>query len=228
LCRWGSVLSREGSSAIRLASDVNSVNLSSVAPFEPDRDTRALLISAARELILDVGFDGFSMRKIASACGVSAPAIYRHFKDKDDLLSAAIVEGAELFTRYLLDALVEQSPLARLRLLGLRYFDFALENPRDYELIFVLNCRQLGLSRLDEKARTKSNGSFQILVDRVAECQRSGDVMSGSPEALALSIWAGVHGLVSLALSDHLRIEGPSLRDAFSSHQDILLRGIRP
>ncbi|HSC88979.1 MAG TPA: helix-turn-helix domain-containing protein, partial [Polyangiaceae bacterium] len=111
-----------------------------MAPHEVDRDTREQLLRAARDVLLDEGLAGFSLRKVAAQCGISAPAIYRHFEDKDDLLAAAIQRGAALFTNYLLSALSEATPRERLQQLGQRYFRFAVENPRDYELIFVVRC----------------------------------------------------------------------------------------
>jgi AcrR family transcriptional regulator len=167
------------------------------------------------------------MRKVASACDLSAPAIYRHFTDKDHLLSAAVAEGARLFSHYLLGALTEATPFARLKKLGERYFDFALEHPKDYELLFVVNCRALGLERLDERAQAETGASFRILVDRVAECQASGELRPGPLEPTAVYIWASVHGFASLALSGHLRGAEDTWRSLFAMHQELLLAGLQ-
>jgi len=200
-----------------------------VAPYEPTRDTRQQLLEKARDILISEGLEGLSMRKVASACDLSAPAIYRHFADKDDLLSAAVAEGARLFSHFLLGALTENAPLARLRMLGQRYFDFALEHPKDYELLFVVNCRALGLERLDERAQAETGASFRILVDRVLECQAAGELVSGPAEAMAVHIWAAVHGFASLALSGHLGAPPEQLRELFVLHQDWLLSGlVRP
>ena len=51
-------------------------------------DTAARLLACARDLFLAEGVAGFSMRKVASAAGVSATAIYRHYDDKETLLFA--------------------------------------------------------------------------------------------------------------------------------------------
>lgn len=197
-----------------------------MAPYEPERDTRQQLLASARDILLKEGLEGLSMRKVASACDLSAPAIYRHFSGKDELLSAAVAEGARLFSHYLLGALAEETPTLRLRKLGQRYFDFALEHPKDYELLFVINCQALGLQRLDERAQMETAASFRILVDRVAECQAAGVVRAGPIEPIAVSIWASVHGFASLALSAHLSAEGEALRALFATHQDVMLAGV--
>lgn len=197
-----------------------------MAPYEPTRDTRQQLLEKARDILIAEGLEKLSMRKVASACDLSAPAIYRHFADKDDLLSAAVAEGARLFSHFLLGALTEVTPLARLKKLGQRYFDFALEHPKDYELLFVVNCRALGLERLDERAQKETGASFRILVDRVAECQASGELKQGPLEPIAVYIWSGVHGFASLVLSGHLGVQGDELRALFAIHQDLLLSGL--
>ena len=197
-----------------------------MAPYEPSRDTRQQLLEKARDILVSEGLSGFSMRKVASACDLSAPAIYRHFADKDQLLSAAVAEGARLFSHYLLGALSEETPLARLKKLGQRYFDFALEHPKDYELLFVVNCRELGLEHLDERAQAETGASFRILVDRVAECQAAGVVRPGPLEPTAVYIWSCVHGIASLALSGHLGVQGAELDGLFALHLDLLLGGL--
>ena len=44
------------------------------------------LINKGLELLNKEGFEGFSLRKVASMCGVSHTAPYKHFKDKYELI----------------------------------------------------------------------------------------------------------------------------------------------
>jgi AcrR family transcriptional regulator len=53
------------------------------------RDRREQIVRAATELFCRDGFDAVSMKRIGEAVGISGPAIYRHFPDKDALLDAA-------------------------------------------------------------------------------------------------------------------------------------------
>ncbi|PXX54592.1 TetR family transcriptional regulator [Nocardia tenerifensis] len=61
-----------------------------------------VIAQAALELLDDVGLDGLTMRKVAAALDVQAPALYWHVKNKRELLDAmartvfvAAVEGVE-------------------------------------------------------------------------------------------------------------------------------------
>jgi len=58
-------------------------------------DRRARLISHATGLFLHKGYSQVSMADIARAAGVTAPALYRHFTDKQDILAAAVLAGVE-------------------------------------------------------------------------------------------------------------------------------------
>ena len=50
------------------------------------KSTKKALIKAGIHELQENGFSGFSMRRVASACGVSCAAPYRHFKDKDEFI----------------------------------------------------------------------------------------------------------------------------------------------
>jgi AcrR family transcriptional regulator len=47
-------------------------------------------MDAAMKLVAENGFSGFTIRNVASAVGVTEPAVYRHFSNKLDLLTAML------------------------------------------------------------------------------------------------------------------------------------------
>jgi AcrR family transcriptional regulator len=66
---------------------------------------RTRISAAAQELYLREVIEGFPMRKVAELVGVSARAIYRHFKNKDELLNEIVIEGLKILESYLRPAL---------------------------------------------------------------------------------------------------------------------------
>lgn len=50
--------------------------------------TRERIIDAAVQVLLNEGFEGFKMRRIAKAAGIAQPSFYAHFENMDGLLSA--------------------------------------------------------------------------------------------------------------------------------------------
>src|SRR5260370_18984633 len=52
---------------------------------------RAQVVNAAIELLDEVGLDGLTLRRLAEELGVQAPALYWHFKNKQELLDQMVV-----------------------------------------------------------------------------------------------------------------------------------------
>nr|WP_294940713.1 TetR/AcrR family transcriptional regulator [uncultured Mucilaginibacter sp.] len=62
-----------------------------------------LVKQRAIELMVKCGMEGFSMNKLAKACGISVATLYIYYKDRDDLIINIASEGGKLFS----DALIK-------------------------------------------------------------------------------------------------------------------------
>lgn len=191
----------------------------------PQMDTRTRLLEHARDVYLEGGVAHFSLREVARRVAVSPAAVYRHFDGKDALLQAVCEEGFRTFSSYLLRALTEKTPRARLRAAGELYLRFAIENEHDYRVIFMSSVEDLGLR--SKKAGPEASPTFQFLVDRVRECMLAKVIAAADATEIAAAIWAHVHGLASLRLSGHLDSVGNDAAFAafFRRSVDRLLRG---
>lgn len=185
--------------------------------------TRDRLLDAARVHYLEVGPTRFSLREVARRVGLTAAATYRHFDGMEALLGAVCEEGFRVFAAYLMASLVEEDPIERLRAAGRQYLRFGLERPFDYRVIFMSEVPPDGALR-----PTSLPPTFQFLVDRVRECVDARRLRRADPEATAITIWAHVHGLVSLRLAGHLANAGDDAEFAarFERSVDDLLRGL--
>jgi AcrR family transcriptional regulator len=65
--------------------DVSGSGRSKRRPFRRDQ-----ILDIAIDLFYERGYHGTGMDEIGEAAGITGPAIYRHFKSKDDILSAAL------------------------------------------------------------------------------------------------------------------------------------------
>ncbi len=193
---------------------------------EDGESTHARLLGAARDLVLEAGPDHISLREVARRVGISAPAVYRHFENKDALIAAACAQGFQVFASYLVRALSERTALGRLRASGRLYLHFGLENQQDYRFIFmsrgVVDAKG-GLAEANDEATT-----FRFLVDRVSECMREKVLRKGDSDVVAATIWAHVHGLVSLRISGHMSYVGDdhAFEEFYVRAVDELLRGL--
>ncbi|MFF0451746.1 TetR/AcrR family transcriptional regulator [Nocardia africana] len=162
-------------------------------------ELRAEILAATRELLARTGnADSVSIREVGKLVGVTAPSIYRHFADKDDLIDAAV---AEVFED--LDAAIGAasdptvSPMSRLRQQGLAYVRFALRHPGQYRVATAAAPGE-GPSAVD---LVLGSGAFQRFSRTVREAMDSGVIAPGDPMPLVLELWAAAHGIASLLIA---------------------------
>ena len=196
-------------------------------------DTRALLVTAARDLFLEAGEPGFSLREVARRVGVSPAAVYRHFDGKEALTFAACTQGFSVFSSYLVRALAAPTPLERALAACEQYRAFGLENPLDYRFIFMSPAEQVHVpkevaSLASDEPLLPQYSTFQFLVDRVRECMDAGVIARGDPETTAVLVWAHLHGLVSLRLAGLLEAIGDesAFADVYRQSVARLFRGL--
>ncbi len=184
--------------------------------------TRERLLEVARALWVEEGAARVSLRDVARRAKVSPAAVYRHFESKEALLGAVCAAGFQTFGAYLMSALAAKTERARLAAASVAYRRFALENPEYYRVMFM---GALPVSRMQPVGDT-----FQFLVDRVRECQRAAVIRKGDASEIAASIWAHVHGLVSLRLTGHMEQAGSdaAFEKFFDRSSDELVTGLAP
>lgn len=165
------------------------------------------------------------MRKLAGEVGVTAPALYRHYASKEEVLADVVREAYREFTAHLYRALGEPTPLARFLQAGEGYLDFALRHPRWYELLFMPP-DQLGMHELPDDLTAQGCAIHQFWVDRVRECMDAGLLKEGDPTQVSLSLWAHAHGMVTLYHHGHLQVEEEAFRRMFEMSGAFMFMGV--
>src|ERR1700749_5233164 len=99
---------------------------------------REALLQAALDLIGQKGAAGFSFADAARMPGVSPAAPYRHFRDRDELLSSIAQRGFEQFESALAQAWDDGRPdtVTAFERVGKAYLAFAREEPAFYSAMF--------------------------------------------------------------------------------------------
>ena len=188
-------------------------------------DQTARILSSARDIYLEEGLQGLSMRKIAAKVGVSATALYRHFDNKEAIVAEMLEEGFRIFGRYLYMALREPTVEGRMRASGQAYVSFALEQPKYYETIFM-SPTETWAEQPPESHIEGGMATFQFLVDRVKEGMDAGIFRKDDPEDVAVTIWAQSHGLVSLYLTGRIEASEAEFREMYARHSARLIEGL--
>ena len=115
-------------------------------------DRQAAILHEAARLFAERGFSGVSLEELGAAVGVSGPAVYRHFANKQALLGAILVRVSERLLsggRQVIAA--DEAPAARLAGLIRFHVDFALS---DAEVIRVQD-RDLASLSDDDRHRVR-------------------------------------------------------------------------
>jgi AcrR family transcriptional regulator len=175
---------------------------------------RGRIVDAARDLLLEQGLGGLSMRAIAERVEYSPATIYIYFKDKDELVREVVHTGFELLGQVLtaeLAALPESSgPSDQYGAVGRAYVRFALENPAYFRVMFELpstaelKCGDQGAGCGSGDGGVRGFGGVMSMVRRA---------ITGSPFASPetrnemLIGWGMMHGLTTLYLAGQLRGE---------------------
>src|SRR5690349_10722242 len=93
-------------------------------------DRRAQIRKVAAGLFAANGFHGVSIEDIGAACGMSGPALYKHFAGKDAILADLLLGISEhLLTGGRMQVVSASSPDQALAALISFHLDFALTDP---------------------------------------------------------------------------------------------------
>ena len=185
---------------------------------------RREILDAASRLFVEEGYQRLTMRRLAERIEYSPTTIYLYFKDKTELLAAVCDETfAQLATKLERLKVSATTPLGLLRE-GLRtYVEFGLAHPNQYIVTFM----NPGSGQVQPEFETSAGGrALDSLRQSVRACADSGDIHTASVEATAQALWAAVHGMTSLLITE----KGSPLaaRQALVDHLiDTLLAGLK-
>jgi AcrR family transcriptional regulator len=160
------------------------------------------IVRVATDLIEEKGPDNITMREVAERLGYSATTIYLYYKDKEELLDAAIERAFEWFANYQDDLASKVSGTDILRVRSRGYVQWGIEHPMMYRAMFERpqkNWAQASAGR--RRSYFAYRDAMQALMDEgvLRKTENVIDVVNLS--------WATNHGLVSLMITG--RMFGP-------------------
>lgn len=168
-------------------------------------DLKKEMIKSGIQLINEVGYDDFSLRKIAVMCGVSHSAPYKHFKSKDELIVAIVQEVSDSFKATLEEAvqMYPDDPENQIIELGKCYVRFMVENP-DYMRFIFINPSHKRINLIHES--DDSTDPYQIF-KKSSLCYL--EWLKANPQDQTvdvLTMWSLVHGYAMLLVNDNIDI----------------------
>ncbi|MDJ0848278.1 MAG: TetR/AcrR family transcriptional regulator [Myxococcota bacterium] len=179
-------------------------------------EARRAILDATESLLVELGYEGFSMRRLAERCGYTAPTIYHHFGDKQGLLDSVVEARFRLALDRVLDVPEHDDPADTAREILMEFARFSLENPTHYHL--------LSLPRgPDAKPVESAERARGLLEAPLAELARRGRLATDDVEQAVAFLWIVLQGYLSLRLR-HPDVEWRP--DMLSFSMERALRGL--
>ncbi|MDP6962864.1 MAG: TetR/AcrR family transcriptional regulator [Planctomycetota bacterium] len=163
---------------------------------------REQILAHARNLLLEGGPGGVSMRKVANLIGCAPTSIYLYFESKDDLIYALIDEGMENLHQQIGKCMASAADAAtQFRMMCRSFLDFGFSNPEYYEIMFQLPTDKMARFPADKYRRARNN--LQQFAEVLAVARRP-QKSPEDPLVDATMVWSLLHGATSLFLAQRI------------------------
>ena len=194
---------------------------------------RGEILRIAREQLAQGGAAALSLRAIAATMNLSAPALYRYFPSRDDIITALILD-AFYAVADAIDAARKAQPQddfsAQMMAITLAYREWALAHPTDFSLIYGNPIP--GYAAPAEQTIPAARQAFVVVIDVLSKAAEHGKALQYAGELpppasiseylqflaqrdqfsvplsalyAAVSVWSRMHGIIMLELFHHIQ-----------------------
>lgn len=169
-----------------------------------DIDKEKLVVARAIDQIVQDGFQGFSMNKLAKACNISVATLYIYYKDKDDLIQKIGRSVAlDFFSSTIKDFSPEMPFEEGLWIQWVNRADFTMKNPKEVAFFEIIKHSPHGEIILN--STTKFSDFRMIMKQFIDNSLRKNELIPMSFEVF----WAIAYGPLYTLLNFHT--EGKSM-----------------
>lgn len=182
-------------------------------PRHPNPELESKILDAAQRLWKKGGEKELTMRKVARAAGTNTPAVYRRFRDRDDLLRG-------LLKRIRFEIAAEVEKATSTEQACEYYLDYALRHPLEYELFYqyVGELEYVGSRVRQGIMRPARQAVKQKLRAQLGE-------FPDNNEGILLALWMVSHGTAMLLIDRSLLPEEAAIaREVFTASVAVLLK----
>jgi AcrR family transcriptional regulator len=167
------------------------------------------ILKAAWNLVMEEGWQGMSIRKIAEAIEYSIPVIYDHFENKEAILKEFTRQGFGLLNQDLIRAAKkETNPVDHLKSVTFAYWNFAFENQQFYQLMYGMGMP--GCETVNEMQEVRA--LTETLRNTIVCLHKDKAINEADSFVKMKSFWSMLHGLVSIHMMAQEK-EIPDLND---------------
>ncbi|WP_030603464.1 TetR/AcrR family transcriptional regulator [Streptomyces achromogenes] len=185
-------------------------------PRTNDEAVKERLVECATEMLATRPQESVTVRAVAAAAEASTTAVYSLFGGKDGLIGAVRDRAVAGLFQHVSAVQTSADPLADLYALAVAYRRWGCGNSHLYTVLFG------GVQSFDPSGEVGASDPVRPLLAAIDRALTE-SVLAGDATAIALSIWATLHGLVTLELAGAL--DATTAEVAFRSSIHATLRG---
>lgn len=164
------------------------------------------------------------MRRIAARLGVTAPAIYHHFLNRDAILESVSDEGFDRLVSRVEGRVRSRRPSQQCLDTLIAYREFALDEPHVFAIMFL--ARRPRARQFPDDFAARRSAAFSLLVDRVSAAIKARELRDDDANEVALTLWAHAHGLILLQRAGRFGGRVADYRRTFDRSLDRLFFGL--
>lgn len=180
-------------------------------------EARRTILDATEAILAEDGIEQFSIRKLATRCGFTAPTIYHYFRDKDGLIAALLEERFSRLLQRVRRVQLGPDHVANMREHARAYLRFARSNQTFYQLMMR------GARDGQERKVAAAEATRVIMATPLQALAADGRLYTQDLEAAQQSLWSLLHGLISLQIGNPKYPWSKNLSDVAL---EAMLRGI--
>ncbi|KUO61499.1 hypothetical protein APF79_01530 [bacterium BRH_c32] len=100
-------------------------------------ERQILIIDEAIKIIHELGYQAFSIRELSKRVGISEPAIYRHFLNKEDIILGILGRFNDFDQSLFEEVKKYKNPIDQIQSFIQYHFDFLEKNPGMTSIVFA-------------------------------------------------------------------------------------------
>ncbi|MDF2504229.1 TetR/AcrR family transcriptional regulator [Clostridium sp.] len=164
------------------------------------------LIDKGLQLLNKEGYEDFSLRKVAALCGVSHSAPYKHFKNKDELISTITLNVINSFKDSLNEIVDKYSnPKTQIIEMGKQYIKFMVKNPDYLKFMFLSDFNKTIIVKENEFINAEDT-CFDIFKESAINYFKFINANQANYTDNILIMWSLVHGMALLIANKNIQL----------------------
>lgn len=185
--------------------------MNTTPPAVSPQTTAEHIAKVALEILEAEGPEAVSMRRVASAVGITPMAIYHHFTNRETLLNHITEREFSKLLEYILAHPLRGNADARLIWVMEGYVDYALDRPRVFDYVFSRT--RPGARKFPKDFRARRSPTLNPVADAIAAAMEQGHLKKDDVWEIAFALWAHVHGYVMLYRAGRIGLSEKEFRE---------------